>query len=249
MKKVLLALLLSLAVICLEAQSERIYHSGGMEFILSGADMNYTGTDVNTNMRFTLFFHTQQFVNFDLNDHVGLFTGLAIRNVGLIMEDYYQYVTAGTEVDQGHPDYNKNTKIKHRSYSLGFPLAFKIGSFDKNYFFYAGGEYEWMFAYKQKKFIDGEKYKFTNGTSERMNPWIPSLFAGVQLPGGVNLKFKYYLKDFLNQDFTGTDFGEAVDYSQFESSNMWYISLAFIFNRKQLNKLIEDSEDFRTAYR
>ena len=42
MKKVVLALVLSLAFISLEAQSERIYHSWGMEFILSGADMNYT---------------------------------------------------------------------------------------------------------------------------------------------------------------------------------------------------------------
>jgi len=246
MKKVILALVLSLAVISLEAQSENIYHSWGMEFILSGADMNNSGTDVNTNMRFTLFFHTQQFINFDLNDKFGLFTGFAIRNVGLIMEDYYQLVTAGTDVGQGHPDYNKNTKIKHRSYTLGFPLAFKIGSFDNNYFFYAGGEYEWNFAYKQKKFIDGEKYKFTDGTSDRMNPWIPSLFAGVQLPGGVNLKFKYYLKDFLNQDFTGTDFGEQVDYSQFESSNIWYISLAFMLNRKQFNKIMKEAEEFRT---
>ena len=95
MKKVLLAMVLSLAVVSLEAQSDNIYHSWGMEFILSGADMNNSGTDVNTNMRFTLFFHTQQFINFDLNDNVGLFTGFAIRNVGLIMEDYYQLVTAG----------------------------------------------------------------------------------------------------------------------------------------------------------
>ena len=247
MKQVLWILVLSVAVISLEAQSNRIYHSWGGEIILSGADMNFNGTSVSTNMRFTLFFHTQQFINFDLTDNVGLLGGFAIRNVGLIMEDLYQNV--GYDVDNTHPDFNKNTKIKHRSYSLGFPVAFKVGSFDKNYFVYAGGEYEWMFHYTQKKFIDGEKHKFTEWTSDRVNPWIPSLFAGIQFPGGINLKFKYYLDDFLNKDFTGRDFGEDVDYSQFESSNIWYISLSVMINKKQLQKITGGDTFNKTAYR
>lgn len=209
--------------------------------------MNYDGTKVSSNPRFTLFFHTQQNLNFDLTNNLGLYSGFAIRNIGLIMEDLYQNV--GYDVDNSDPDFNKNTKIKHRSYSLGFPLAVKIGSFDKNFFFYAGGEYEWMFHYKQKKFIDGAKYKFTQWTSDRVNPWIPSFFAGLQFPGGLNLKFKYYLENFLNQEFTGTDFGEPVDYSLFESSNIWYISLSIVIGRKQIQRII-DAESFQeVAYR
>ena len=130
------------------------------------------------------------------------------------MEDYYQNV--GYDVDETDPNYNKNTKIKHRSYSLGFPLAIKVGSFEDNFFAYGGVEYEWMFAYKQKKFLDGEKYKFTQWNSDRVNTWIPSWFVGLQFPGGINLKFKYYMDDFLNQEFVGQDFGQDVDYSQFE---------------------------------
>lgn len=247
MKRYLLGLTLILVFFTLEAQNKKIYLSSGGEFIFSGADMNFNGTDVSTNIRFTLFFHTQQQINFDLTNNLGLYTGLAIRNVGLIMEDLYQNV--GYDVDNTDPDYNKNTKIKHRSYSLGFPLAVKIGSFDKNYFFYAGGEYEWMFAYKQKKIIDGEKYKFTQWTNDRVNPWIPSLFAGIQFPYGFNLKFKYYLNDFLNKDFTGQDFGQDVDYSQFQSSNIWYISLSFMFNRNQIQQIMENDPVTRTAYR
>jgi hypothetical protein len=247
MKKHFLVMIMILAAYTVEAQDKRIYHTAGGEFIFSGADMNFNGTDVNSNIRFTLFFHTQQQINFDLTNNFGLYTGLAIRNVGLIMEDLYQNV--GYDVDNTDPDYNKNTKIKHRSYSLGFPLAVKIGSFDKNYFFYAGGEYEWMFAYKQKKFIDGEKYKFTEWTSDRVNPWIPSLFAGIQLPCGFNLKFKYYLNDFLNKDFAGQDFGQDVDYSQFQSSNIWYISLSFFINRNMINQVMEKESFQKTAYR
>ena len=201
MKRNILILILALSIFTLKAQNENIYLSTGTEIIFSGADVYFNGTDVNTNARFTLFFHLQQQVDFDLTDNIGLYTGFAIRNVGLIMEDLYQNV--GYNVDQLHPDYNKNTKIKHRSYSLGFPIAIKLGSLENNFFAYGGFEYEWMFHYKQKKFIDGEKYKFKEWGSDRVNPWIPSWFVGVQFPGGFNLKFKYYLNDFLNQAFEG----------------------------------------------
>jgi len=247
MKKYILLLTFALMFVSLQAQNKNIYMSTGGEIILSGADVNFNGTDVNTNMRFTIFFHLQQQINFDLTDNIGLYTGLGIRNVGLIMEDYYQNV--GYDVDQTDPNYNKNTKIKHRSYSLGFPLAVKLGSFDDNFFVFGGMEYEWMFHYKQKKFIDGEKYKFKQWTSDRVNPWIPSWFAGVQFPGGFNLKFKYYLDDFLNKDFTGQDFGVDVDYSQFESTGIWYISFTTMIKWKAIRKSYEKEIKNQTAYR
>lgn len=247
MKRYLLVLVLSLTAFAMIAQDQKIYMSTGGEIILSGADVNFNGTDVNNNMRFTIFFHLQQQVNFDLTNNVGLYTGLGIRNVGLIMEDYYQNV--GYDVDQSHPDYNKNTKIKHRSYALGFPIALKLGSFDDNFFAYGGLEYEWMFHYKQKKFIDGAKYKFKEWTSDRVNPWIPSWFVGLQFPGGFNLKFKYYLDDFLNQDFTGHDFGEDVDYSNFESTGIWYISMTTFIKWKTIRRVFEDEVYHESAYR
>ena len=247
MRRLLFILILSLVFFTLEAQNEKIYMTSGGEIILSGADVNFNGTDVNTNMRFTIFFHLQQQVNFDLTNNIGLYTGLGIRNVGLIMEDYYQNV--GYDVDNTDPNFNKNTKVKHRSYSLGFPLAVKLGSFDDKFFVFGGVEYEWMFHYKQKKFIDGEKYKFKQWTSDRVNPWIPSWFAGVQFPGGFNLKFKYYLDDFLNKDFTGQDFGVDVDYSQFESTGIWYISFTTMIKWKAIRKSYEKEFKDQTAYR
>jgi hypothetical protein len=247
MKRNITILLLSLAVFSLKAQDQKVYMSSGGEIILSGADVNFNGSDVNTNMRFTIFFHLQQQLNFDLTKYAGLYTGFGIRNVGLIMEDYFQNV--GYDVDQSHQDYNKNTKIKHRSYSLGFPIAVKLGALDKNFFVYGGAEYEWMFHYKQKKFLDGAKYKFKEWTSERVNPWIPSWFAGVQFPGGFNLKFKYYLDDFLNKDFVGQDFGEDVDYSQFESSGIWYISFSSFIKWKTIRRVWEDEVYQESAYR
>jgi hypothetical protein len=154
-----------------------------------------------------------------------------------------------TGVDNTHPNWNKNTKIKRRSYSLGFPLALKIGALDKGYFIYAGGEYEWMFHYKQKQFIDGNKTKYTEWGSKRVNPWNPSVFAGVQFPGGLNLKLKYYMNDFLNTNFQGIDFGEQVDYGQFQSTGIWYISIAVVINKYQLKKMMDSQGFDKSAYR
>ncbi len=247
MKKYIIILALAMVIVSVKTNAQGIYHSNGGEIIFSGADVNFNGVNVNTNIRFTLFFHAQHHFNVDLTDNIGLFTGFGIRNVGLITDDLYQNV-GFSDIDTEHPNWNKNTKVKRRSYSLGFPLAIKLGSFSKNFFLFAGGEYEWMFHYKQKLFIDDNKTKFTEWTSDRVNPWVPSLFAGVQFPQGFRLKFKYYMDDFLNTSFTGVDFGQNVDYSQFESTGMWYVSLAFFINKKQIQKLM--GGDFeKTAYR
>ncbi len=248
MKPQIFILIFILAIISFETSAQKkIYHSNGFEFILSGADVKFNGVDVNTNMRFTLFLHTQQHVNLDFNDHFGLFAGIGIRNVGFIVEDYYQNV-GFSDIDIEHQHWNKSTKIKRRSYALGFPLAFKVGSFDKHFFFFAGGEYEWMFHYKQKQFLDGNKVIFREWNSNRVNSWIPTLFAGVQFPQGFRLKFKYYMEDFLNPSFVGVDFGQPVDYSEFESTGMWYISMAFFINKKHLDKLKSGTAFEKSAY-
>lgn len=247
MKRVTLSVLLLLGFMSITIQAQKIYHTNGGEVILSGANVSLNGANVETNLRFTLFFHIQQHINFDLTNNIGFFTGVGIRNVGIIMEDLYQNV-GFTGVDNTHPNWNKNTKVKRRSYSLGFPVAIKIGSFDDHFFFFAGGEYEWMFHYKQKLFIDGNKTKFTEWTSDRVNAWIPSLFAGIQFPQGFRLKFKYYMDDFLNTSFRGIDFGQEVDYSQFDSSGMWYVSLAFFINKKHLQKLKENAGIDKSAF-
>jgi len=249
MKSKIIVAVLALALISTGSHAQkRIYRSGGGEIILSGADVRFNNADVNTNMRFTLFFHTQQMINFDLTEYLGFYAGAAIRNVGLITDDLYQNV-GFSDIDNSHPNWNKSTKIKRRSYSLGFPVAVKLGAIKKQYFLYAGGEYEWMFHYKQKLFIDDNKTKYKEWTSDRVNPWIPSVFAGVQFPGGLNLKLKYYLNDFLNTDFVGQDFGENVDYSQFESTGIWYISLSMIINSKQLKDMMESQGFDKSAHR
>ena len=221
----------------LKAQAD-FYTTNGGEIIFSLADVGYNGMEVNDNMRFTMFFHAQRMWNLDVTNFLGFYTGAGIRNIGFITEDLYQN-SGFLGINNTHPDWNKTVTMKRRSYALSFPLAVKVGQM-KKLFVYAGGSYEWMFHYKQKLFIDGQKYKFSEWMSDRVNPWVPSVFAGVQFPGGFNLKFKMYRDDFLNREFSGIDFGENVDYTSFDKTNIFYISFTTVINKDRVKEMVGD---------
>lgn len=213
MKKTLFLIIAVLFIFSIPASfSQQIYRTTGGEFIFSFADVEENGINVPTNMRFTMFFHFTEKIHFDVTDNLGFYSGIGIRNVGLITDE-------------------DNYKIKRRSYMLGVPLAIKLGSFKDNFYVYAGGEYELLFHYKQKLFVDGDKTKYSEWFSDRTNRFLPSVFVGVQFPKGINLQFKYYLDDFLNRDFRGTDFGVPVSYANYKTQ-IYYISLSFNLRNK-----------------
>ena len=54
---------------------------------------------------------------------------------------------------------------------------------------------------------------------------------------------------FLNKDFVEQDFGEDVDYSQFESTGIWYISLSVMLKWKTIKREIDENFDNQVAYR
>jgi hypothetical protein len=92
-----------------------------------------------------------------------------------------------------------------------------------------------MINFKQKTFRDGGKYKFSSWFSKRTPAFIPSAFAGMQFPGGLQLKFKYYLDDFLNNRFRGNDVYN--DYTVFTRTQLWYVSLSYLIkNNDRKNK-------------
>jgi hypothetical protein len=191
-------------------KQKKFYGTSSGEYIFSFADVTDTaGNSIPTNMRFTCWFHIGRYLHYNINNTFGLMSGIGMRNIGFITED-------------------DSIKIKRRSYTLGIPLAFKIGSFKDNFYLFAGGEYEWLFHYKQKFFVDDTK----EGTqqewfSSRTTTFLPSVFAGIQFPFGLNVKFRYYLDDFMNNDYKGKDFGRPADYSYFKTTQIYYFSLSY----------------------
>jgi hypothetical protein len=198
----------------LYATSQKVYTLSAGEIIFQSALVKQNNKDINTNLRFTAAFHFGEYVHVDLGNHFGLFSGIGLRNVGFITNE------------------NK-IRIKYRSYNLGIPLAFKLGSFKKNLYVFGGAEYEWMIHFKQKTFIDGEKIKYAKWFSNRTPAFIPSVFAGFQFPAGIQVKFKYYLDNYLNHYFKDGD--GYNDYTGFDKTRVWYISMSFFIRNEKKN--------------
>ncbi len=217
-------------------KAQKVYTTTGGEMIFQMSEINRSGDHIPTNLRWTVFLHLGTNVHLDLGNAVGFYSGVAIRNVGFIMNEY------NTNIN------NEQVLVKHiyRTYNLGVPLAIKLGSIDKNFFIFGGGEYEWLFHFKHKYWPSGnggrsnEKTKYTEWFSNEVKSLIPSLFAGIQFPGGVNLKFKYYLQNYMNKNYV-----DSAGDKPYEDLNikLFYISLSVNIRHKSIKKIWSETRD------
>ncbi len=205
MKRILFVVML-LAVSPLFAQ-KKTYSTTGGELIFSFASGSINGESISNTVRFSPFFNLQTMVHRDLTDKFGILTGFSIRNVGFIFD---------------HPD-SGNIYYKTRNYTVGLPLGLKFGRSDGR-FIYGGYEIEFPFAYKEKKFINDEKQKFDEWFSSRTPAVYHTLFVGIGLVEGTQLKFKYYLTNWFNKGYT--DASGQQPYANIEA-NVFYFSLSF----------------------
>jgi len=223
MKKSILILIFSLFLYSAHSQVET-YFSSGWEMIFSFATVEYTivddeGTrvyDKGNIMRWAPVLNLQGMYNVNLGKAFGLFTGLAVRNVGFIY-------------DIPETSY----KFKYRTYNLGLPIGLKIGNM-KGFFLYGGYEIEYAFNYKEKRFENNSgKVTTVHWFTDRVTQFPQSFLVGINFPYGFNLKFKYYINNFHNQDFIDgyTADGEPIKPYEDLKSNVFYISLNFgLFN-------------------
>ncbi len=196
------------------SQSKAYFTSGG-EMIFSFAAIEDNGNSESSIMRWSPFFNAQSMANLDLHENFGVFSGLAIRNVGFIYDHY--------KVNTGEKAFNEVTvKKKFRSYNLGIPVGIKVGNLDKM-FIYGGYEVELPLHYKEKTFDDNNnKQKETYWFSNRMERIQHGLLFGIQFKQGANLKFKYYLSNFHNQDFVDRNGNRPYEGLK---ANVFYFSL------------------------
>lgn len=174
----------------------QIYTTSGGEMIWQMADVDNGA--VETNVRWTVFLHLGSYTHMDFGNRIGFFSGLALRNVGYISDPVNDPVLTGV---------TGPFKVIRRTYNLGVPLALKVGLFEKQFFVFGGGEYEWQFCYKEKYWgegdgeRDGAKTKDHEWFSDKVNQFIPSVFIGIQLPRGVNVKYKVYLENYMASQY------------------------------------------------
>jgi len=218
MKKITISLILVITVSLSYSQSKSYFTSGG-EIIFSFATIDYKGESKGDVMRFSPVFNIQGMFNYDVGKHFGGFAGLTIRNIGFIYDNY--------EVSTNNPSIPEETKIvkkKFRTYNLGIPVGLKLGVMNKT-FIYGGYEIEFPFAYKEKTFDgDHKDDKFVVWFSDRVEQFQHGFFAGIQMPWGTNLKFKYYLSNFHNMDYVDNDGKKPYEGL---NANIWYFSLSY----------------------
>ncbi len=193
----------------LSQKKVRFYTSSEWELIFSGADVTRNDASVANVLRFTAFINSGQFGNVDFGRYFGIGFGLGNRNIGMI-----------TRTD--------NTMLKQRTYSLYAPFFLKVGDMRRRIYFYTGAQYEWFYNYKEKLFVDNVKVsKFSEWFSDRTPNFMPSVFAGVQLPLGFNLKFTYMLHNFVNSDFQILQNGTLVRPYEGVKAQVFCLSLSF----------------------
>ncbi len=219
MRKILFILVFAASGSMLQAQQSDVYFTSGGEMIFSFASIDYEGDEPSSIMRWSPVFNFQGMLNVDMGKNFGLFTGLSIRNVGYIFNDYKMINDVGDPI---------TVKKKFRTYNLGIPAGIKIGNLEKA-FIYGGYEVEFPFHYKEKTFIDDNKDKTTAWFSDRVEQIQHGFLVGIQFPYGTNLKFKYYLSSFHNQDYVASQ-TSSKPYENLDV-NIFYISLNFALFR------------------
>ncbi len=190
MKRFYIFLSFVLVIPAFSFAQKSMYLTGGGELLFQFSKTEQDAEPLNDIMRFTVFLNYGSYFHYDFSSKVGLYTGLAVRNIGYI----HQEVNEESNI----------VKIKRRSYTLGVPLSVKFGNMNRTFFFF-GGEYEWLFTYKEKQFVGNVKSRYVDWFSNRTPHFLPSLFAGIEFPLGFNVKVKYYLKNFMNKDYRDTD--------------------------------------------
>ena len=166
-----------------QAKAQKVYHITSGEMIFSQSQSSFTQSFINQypaarlaadNVRYTVFFHLGQYVHYDFNNSVGFFSGLAVRNVGMITDESLPQTVTLTGASVPYND----LKIIRRQYMLGIPLALKIGTFKNHFYIYGGGEYEMAFLMKENTgtgilIVMVQKPRTLNGFLTRPLPSFP----------------------------------------------------------------------------
>jgi hypothetical protein len=186
-----------------------VYVAGGGDgSILSLASVKDMGRRIKDIPRFSLVANIGVTFNYDFSDRAGVFSGLSLKNIGLITRE-------------------DSVRLTRRVYTLGVPAGFKFGDFNKDLFFYFGLQDDLAFNYKEKRFVDGRKTgKFQEWFSRRTQRWMPSVFAGAKVHA-FNVKLQYYPGNFFRRGYRQTRPGlPAAPYENLQA-RLFFLSFGY----------------------
>jgi hypothetical protein len=196
-KSLLLFSLLLLSIACVYAQPvnnsakkrNKNYTSVGIEgSLIQFARMNTSEKIV---PRYTYFFNVGVDYNRRLDNTVSVFTGIHMKNVGLIHVERVS-PNSGTQAPF-------DIKTKERVYTLGAPIGVRVYSRNHKTEFKVGMDCGLALNYKYKQFIGKNKIdKFNEWFSPEASVLHYSVFAGINVRG-ASLTANYYLNNFYGR--------------------------------------------------
>jgi hypothetical protein len=190
-----------------------------------GAGDSFFGNEPSPIIRYSTFLHFGEQLHVNLGKSFGFYTGIGVRNIGMINR------------------LNDSIKVKQRVYALGVPVGIKLGDMQKRVYAALGAELELFFNYKQKTFLGsgrGEKVeKFNEWFSDRTPLLNPSLFVEFNFKKGTYLKLRYYPLNFLvvdKQNYTIKDKFTDKDITigfRPETSQLFALSFGRVIGKKR----------------
>lgn len=205
-----------------------LYMANGYDlFMLSSAwySNSSTATEAITAPRFSGGVNLGVNFHYDVNNSIGFFTGIGIKNIGL-----HNKTTDST--------FARTTKYTEREYAIGVPLGIKLGNLSDRNFLIAGGGIDLPFHYRYKAFYKGERYhkyhKEGEWFSKRTAAVLPYVFVGMSFAPGVVIKAQYYLSNFYNTSFSTKDASGNVIYPyQGVHASLFFLSLSLDIHYNQ----------------
>ncbi|MGI9192821.1 MAG: hypothetical protein ACR2IL_11935 [Chitinophagaceae bacterium] len=142
--------------------------------------------------RYSYFFNMGVDYNRRLDKTVSVFTGLHLKNIGLIRQERIEAGQSGI--------LPVNIRTKERVYTLGAPIGLRVSSRDGKSEFKVGMDCAVALNYKAKVFWNDTKMdKFNEWFSPEAATLHYSVFAGFNLYG-VSVTSNYYLNNFFGRN-------------------------------------------------
>ncbi len=168
-------------------KEKRINITSGVESnLIQFAQMEAFGIRQTTIPRYTYFFNMGIDANLKLSKHLKLYSGLSLKNIGLIVKQ------------------NDSVRWKHRVYTFGAPIGLKVYMAKNKVMFKIGADAGLAFNYKEKKIVHKTKSKSNEFFSDQTPLLFTSLYAGLTVHGFA-VTANYYLNNFFNKDVYNVD--------------------------------------------
>ncbi len=197
-----------------DQMSKKIYTTCNNElsFQFANAEIQGNSDDITECCRVSYLLNIPYIIHINCTNYFGLMPSVHLKSLGL--------QTKNEIIDTVTFD-----KVKRCLYTAGASFALKFGLFKKHLWAYTGASMDWVYLYRQKKYEDNKNHRITKERawfSKATEQFLPSFFAGMQFPEGINLKVTYYFKDLLNHNYNGS----LGDFTKFNKSNLLTFSIS-----------------------